>query len=188
MELITTFKSAIVEFDTTQSIIGAHADLKASRVSRGLTEEIPFDAAESQAISETIAAMRDLQASMPLPIDWSRIGKVKPSIDKRRKELRDTVNPIVKRCWYIRLNSLTWLKSMRENEPMPTYNFQIDGAAFESTALAEEVVRRLRAIGVQSKMDLLTAERRASTITRGLEEIGFAPKEQNNDGTNANNN
>jgi hypothetical protein len=62
---------------------------------------------------------------------------------------------------------------MRGNEPVPTYNFQVDGAALEDTALAQETVRRLRAVGVQSKMELLTADRRTSTITRSLIEIGF---------------
>lgn len=175
MELLTKFKSAIVEFDVTQSQLGAYADMKNSRVSRGVTGEVPFDAAESQAIEQTILAMRQLQSEVrpELPVNWALIHKVKPLVDQRRSQLHDISDPIVARCWYIRLTSLTWLRSMRENEPMTTYNFQVDGAAFQSIPLAEEAVRRLRAVGVQSRMELLTAERRASTITRSLEEIGF---------------
>lgn len=176
MELLTRFKSAIVEFDVTQSQLGAYADMKNSRVSRGSTGEVPFDAAESKVIEETILAMRELQNEVRpegVPVNWALIHKVKPLVDQRRRELRDHADPVVRRAWYVRLNSLTWLARMRGNEPVPTYNYQVDGACFEDVNLAEETAHRLRAIGIASKMEMLTSDRRASTITRNLIEIGF---------------
>lgn len=105
MELLTKFKSAVVEFDSTQSNIGAYAGLAASRVSRGMTEEIPFTVAEADDITETIDAMRSVQSEIGLPINWSMIGKVKPHIDQRRKALREQADPILHRCVLIRISA-----------------------------------------------------------------------------------
>jgi hypothetical protein len=174
MDLMTKFKSAIVEFDTTQSIIGAHADLKASRISRGLTEEVPFDAAESQAISQTIDAMRGLQAEMPLPIDWSRIGKVKPLVDQRRKKLREQADPIVRRCTLIR-TSLTGYFQRMNGANIVTTPSEMNAAAFESPDLANEVVRQLEKVGMKTRTESFGAFRHKSTMTHSLIEVGFEP-------------
>src|SRR6266478_1937671 len=135
MDLLTKFKSAIVEFDTTQSIIGAHADMKASRISRGLTEEVPFDPAEKKVIEETIDAMRDLQASIPLPIDWSRIGKVKPHIDEKRTALRETSDPIVRKCSLVRISWTGFFQRVNSGNVVTTPS-EMTAAAFESYDLA----------------------------------------------------
>jgi hypothetical protein len=172
MELITKLKSAIVELDTTQSIIGAHADLKASRISRGLTEETPFDDAESQAISETIDAMRDLQGSMPLPIDWSRIGKVKPHIDTRRKELREQIDPVIRRCTLIRTSRTGFFQRMNGTNVVTTPS-EMTAAAFETPELANQVVRELKKLGSEAQTESFGAFRRKSTMTHSLIEIGF---------------
>jgi hypothetical protein len=172
MDLITKYKSAIVEFDTTQSIIGAHADLKASRISRGLTEETPFDAAESQAISETIDAMRDLQASMPLPIDWSRIGKVKPHIDQRRKELHDHNDPIVRRCCMIKISYTGFFLRVRGKEVVTTPS-ELLAAAFENPDVANQVVRELKKFGTQAQIETFGALRKKSSMSHTLIDVGF---------------
>src|ERR1700676_4746760 len=143
MDLITKFKSAILEFDSTQSIIGAHAGMKASRVSRALTEEVPFDAAESLDISETIDAMRSLQAEMTLPVDWSRIGRVKPHIDTRRKELREAIDPIIRRCTLIRISSTAFFQRIIGTNVVTTPS-EMTAAAFETPELPNQVVRELK--------------------------------------------
>jgi len=175
-DVYTKFKSAIVEFDTTQSIIGAHAGLKASRVSRALTEEVPFDAAEVEVISETIDAMRSLQEAMPLPVDWSRIGKLKPHIDARRKELHEQGDPIVRRCILIRTSSTAFFKRMNGTNIM-TDPSEMTAAAFETPDLANEVIRRLKTLETNSQIEFFGASRRKSTMVHSLIEIGFAVAE-----------
>lgn len=59
------FKSAMLEFDVTQTLLGRYCGLEPSRVSRALTEEVPFDGTEKKVIEETIVAMRSIQAEMP---------------------------------------------------------------------------------------------------------------------------
>src|SRR6266851_2243930 len=177
---VLAVKHAIIEFGITQAQIGAYAGLSAARMSRGLASELngeaPFTPSELQLLADTILAMRSLQESIPVPIAWAQTTKVKSFVDKHRAELHDQKDPLAPpRQWYVRLNSLTWLSRMRGDEPIPTYNFQVDGAAFKDMTMADEVVRRLRAVGVQSKTDLLTADRKSTRLTRSLTEIGFEP-------------
>jgi hypothetical protein len=141
------------------------------------------DANEFFQVIDTMFHLQDIVVPK-IPVNWSDVVGVQDVLVQTFRDRRDTEDPIVPRCWYIKLNSLTWLNRMRGNEPIPTYNFQVDGAAFEDVKLAEEVVRRLRAVGVQSKMELLTSDRRRSTITRSIEEIGFVAAKEENNGTN----
>jgi hypothetical protein len=141
------------------------------------------DAKEFFRVIDTMFHLQDIVVPK-IPINWSDVIGVQDVLVQTFRDRRNIEDPIVVRPTYIRLNSLTWLKAMRENEPVPTYNYGVDGVAFEDVKLAEEVVRRLRGIGVASKIEPLTGDRRKSTITRSLEEIGFPVKEQTNDGTN----
>ncbi len=178
---VLTIKHALLEFGVTQAQLGAYAGLSAARMSRGLASELngeaPFTGFELQLLRDTVLAMRSLQKAIPVPIAWAQTTKIKSLVDQHRAALHEDRDPTVKRAWYVRLNSLAWLKSVRGGEPLSTYNYQVDGVAFEDTKLAEEAVRRLRAVGVQSRAELLTAERRRSSITTNLGQIGFQVEE-----------
>lgn len=51
-------------------------------------------------------------------------------------------------------------------------------AAFETPALAEEVVRELKKLGTNSRLETFGAFRRKSTMTQGLSEIGIEVKHE----------
>ncbi len=51
--------------------------------------------------------------------------------------------------------------------------FDGDAVAFTNYELANEVVKRLKQRDVAAKAEVLTCERRQSTITTSLEELGF---------------
>jgi hypothetical protein len=177
MEILTKFKNAVVEFDSTQSNIGAYAGLAGSRVSRGLTEESPFTAAEANDIAETIDAMRSVQSELPLPINWSMLGKVKPHIDQRRKLLREQADPIIHRCTLIRIGATSFFERLNGANVITTPS-ELNAAAFEAPALAEEVVRELKKLGTNARIEFFGAFRRESTMTHGLPEIGIEVKDE----------
>jgi hypothetical protein len=177
MELLAKFRSALIELDMTQSQLGSYAGLNNSRVSRGVTGEIPFDTAEAQAISTTIDAMRDLQASTPLPINWRPIGKVKPIVDQRRKQMHEESDPIVPRCMIISVSRLKYFAKLHNGEVHGTIN-ENEAAAFENPDVALEVVRALDKLGVRSWLVQVGALRRRSTISHSLIEVGFGPVAQ----------
>ncbi len=178
MDVLTKYKSAILEFDTTQSIIGSYAGLKTSRVSRGLTEEIPFDAAEAKAISETIDAMRELQHSIHpqgVPVNWSLIGRVKPLLDSFRKQLQDKSDPMLPRYCVVKVG-LNFFYRITAGEVM-TRPDQLSCAAFEDPSLADEVVRELFKIGRRADVVVVPLMRRRSETVSTLSQVGFVPSE-----------
>jgi hypothetical protein len=175
MNVLTKFKSAIVEFDTTQSLIGAYAGLKASRISRGLTEEVAFDAAETKVIEETIAAMRELQSSVQpqgVPVNWSLVGRVKPLVDQRRAALRESADPVVRMCWLIRISLTGYFLRVRDGNVITTPSETL-GAAFEGTDTADQVVRELAKLGTKAQKESFSAFRRRSTMSHTLFDVGF---------------
>jgi len=179
----TQYKSAILEFDMTQSLVGRYVGLEPSRVSRALTEEIPFDPAESRNIIETIDAMRSVQAEIPLPINWAQIGKVKPQVDARRKELQEQADPIVRRCTLIRITFTGFFLRVRNGEVVTTPS-EMTAAAFEDPSVANEVVRQLKKLGTEARLEIFGAFRRKSTMSHTLIDVGFEVQEKENDGTN----
>jgi hypothetical protein len=172
MDVNTQYKGAILEFDMTQSLVGRYVGLEPSRVSRALTEEIPFNHAEARDITETIEAMRSVQTEISLPINWAQIGKVKPSVDARRKELRDQRDPIVRRCILIR-TSLTGFFQRMNGANVVTTPSEMSAAAFETPDIANDAVRELKKFGTSSQIESFGAFRRRSTMTHSLIEIGF---------------
>jgi len=63
-------------------------------------------------------------------------------------------------------------------ETLNYYNNTNDtAAAFTDYKLADEVEKQLKQRGVASKLELLTCNRRESTIARSLEELGLEPVE-----------
>jgi hypothetical protein len=174
MDVTTQYKSGMLEFDLTQSLLGRYVGMEPSRVSRGLTEELPFDLSESKSIEETIAAMRLVQSEMSLPINWTQIGRCKPRIDQRRKELHETADPFVRRCILIRVSYAGFFQTIRSGQVITTPS-EMTAAAFESADLASEAVRLLKKIGTESRIESFGAFRRASTMTRSLVKVGFEP-------------
>ena len=172
-----SIKGAFAEFDCTAGALSSYADIKSSRFSRGMTREIPFTTQENEAILSVIAAMRGLQQSVEpqVPVNWAQIGKIKSIIDERRRQSKDELDPKILRPYFVRLSVLNFFQKLRSNgTPQETMNYPTEGAAFERHELAEEVVRRLKAMNVHSKVEQLTAPRRKSGMTTSLEELGFA--------------
>src|ERR1700694_4048222 len=95
VDVIREFKMAIVEFMTTQSLIGAYANIKTARVSRGLTGEVPFDRAEQEQILAAIDGMRALQQSVNpnVPIDWTQVSVLRPLIEEKIRTVQDRTDP-----------------------------------------------------------------------------------------------
>jgi hypothetical protein len=180
MNAVMQYKSGMLEFDTTQSLLGRYVGLEPSRVGRGLTEELPFDLLESKSIEETIAAMRLVQSEMPLPINWSQIGKVKPRVDQCRKELREQADPIVRKCVLIRITYTQFFLRVRNGEVVTTPS-EMTAAAFEAPGMAEAVVRELKKLGTEARIETFGAFRRASTMSRTLIDVGLE-QEKDNDG------
>jgi hypothetical protein len=133
---------------------------------------------EAQEFLRVLDTMQYLQETVTprVPIAWSDVLNVRDVLVETFKTRLDEEDPIVPRCWYIRLSVMNFLKSVNSNGPVTTINYGIDAAAFTDQALAEECVRRLHALNVNARTELLTAPRRKSTITVSLEEIGFAPE------------
>ncbi len=183
MDVNTQYKSGMLELDVTQSLLGRYIGIEPSRASRGLTEEIPFDTVETRDIIETITAMRSVQAEMPLPINWAMIGRVKPLVEQRRKELRDTADPIVKSCTLIRITYTKFFLRVHDGEVVTTPS-EMTAAACESPGLASEVVRQLRKLGTESRIEFFGAFRHKSTMAHSLIEVGVnQPIESTDNGT-----
>jgi hypothetical protein len=178
MDVTTQYKSGMLEFDLTQSLLGRYVGIEPSRVSRGLTEELPFDLSESKSIEQTIAAMRLVQSEMSLPINWTQIGKCKPRVDQRRKELSETADPIVRRCTLIRVSYAGFFQTIRGGQVVTTPS-ETNAAAFESPDLANEVVRELKKLGTESRIESFGAFRRKSTMSHTLVDVGLEQEKDN---------
>ena len=181
MDVNTQYKSAMLEFDMTQSLVGRYIGLEPSRVSRALTEEIPFDLPESNSIEETITAIRLVQSEIPLPINWAMIGKVKPLVDQRRKELREQADPILRKCLLIRVTYTGFFLRVHNGEVVTTPS-EMTAAAFEIPEIANQVVRQLKKLGTEARIESFGAFRRRSTMVHSLLELGIE-QERDNDGT-----
>jgi hypothetical protein len=172
MEPIVAFKSGLLEFDLTQSQLARYIGAEPSRVSRAMTGEVPFTVNEALNISETVTAMRTVQAEMSLPIDWSLIGKVKPTVDQRRKDLRDQEDPVVHRCVLIKIGATSYFQRVNSGNVVATPS-ELNACAFELPRLADEVVRELKKLGTVARTESMGAFRRRSTMTNTLVELGF---------------
>jgi len=186
MDVNTQYKSAMLEFDAAQGLIARYAGMEPSRASRALTEEIPFNPAETREVTETIAAMRSVQSEIPLPINWSLIGKVRPRVDARRKELREQIDPIVRRCVLIRTSKTGFFQRLIGSNVVTTPS-EMSAAAFETPGIAEEAVRELKKLGnTAATIESFGAFRRKSTMSHTLVDVGFeAATERTEDGQNS---
>lgn len=172
MDAVTTFKSGLLEFGLTQSVAGRYAGLEPSRVSRGVTEEMPFTRAESESITNTFAAMRSLQAEIPLPINWGLFGKVKPSLDQRKKELHEQGDPIVRKYTLIRTSSTTFFLRVNSGIVVTTPS-ELTACATEDPALARAIADEIKKLGTNSKIEFCGGFRRKSSMVNTMTELGF---------------
>jgi hypothetical protein len=125
-------------------------------------------------IAQTIDAMRSVQAEIPLPINWAQIGKCKPRVDQRRKELREQDDPIVRRCMLIRTSGTGFFLRVNGTNIVTTPS-EMTAAAFEKPELANEVVNRLAELGTKARPESFGAFRHKSTMTHSVIEVGFKP-------------
>ena len=169
--------SAVVEFRTNQSLLGRYSGINPSRISRGMTGELPFTAEESRAIEDTVAAMRELQSTIPhnLPLDWSQYGRVKPQVDTARKQLQDKNDPMLSRYCVVRVG-LNFFDRVNSGEVLMRPD-QLSCACFESPGLANEVVRELIVLGYKAEVQIIPLMRRRSETVKVLSQIGFASEE-----------
>jgi hypothetical protein len=172
MDVNRQYKSGMLEFDMTQSLVARYVGFEPSRASRGLTEEIPFTTAETRDIVETIDALRSVQAEMLLPVNWAQIGRCKPFVAARRKELQEQADPIVKSCRLIRTTRTSYFLRVHGREVVTTPS-EMTAAAFENFQLADEVVRELERLGIKSQAEFFGAFRHRSTMSNTLLDVGF---------------
>jgi hypothetical protein len=178
---VQKIKTALAEFDISAGQLSAYVGrYSQSRLSRALSGESPLPQEDMDATEQIISAMRHLSEHVQpkLPIAWGRVDVVKPILEQHEKEYRDRVDPIVNRLVFVRLSRTNFLQGIRTNGTViETMNYHNEGAAFEDYSLAAKAVQSLKAMGVDSKAEVLTAPRRRSTITNSLQELGFAELE-----------
>jgi hypothetical protein len=141
----------------------------------GGTKEL--DETEAVEFLQVAEIMKHLQQTVTprIPIAWSDVLGVKDVLVETYEKRKNELDPITRRCWFVRLSINDYFKGMRsDGMEIRTLNyFDEDAAAFTSYELAAKVVKRLNQHGIAAKAEVLTCERRRSTITTSLEEIGF---------------
>ncbi len=88
---------------------------------------------------------------------------------------KNELDPLHHRCWFVRLSVHNFFTGLRsDGSVITTLNYYRDeAAAFANYDLASEVAEKLKQRDVVSKIEMLTCDRRQSTITVALEELGF---------------
>src|SRR6266550_6887160 len=165
MDINTQFKSALLEFDVIQSLLGRYCGMESSRTSRAMSEEKLFDAAETYEITQIIQAMRSLQAEIRLPINWAQIGKVRPHVDQRRIELRDLADPMLSRYCVIRTSKTGFFIRMNGDNVLSSPS-ELTCATFEAPGLANQVIQELAKHGVKGELQIIPLLRRKSLMAK----------------------
>jgi hypothetical protein len=172
-QVIQQFDMALVEFRTTQSLLGRYSGINPSRVSRCLTGETPFTAEESRAVAATIAAMRELQSTVPhkLPLDWSQFGRIQPLVKTIREQVKDKMDPMLPKYCIVRIG-LNFFSRITNNEVM-TRPDQVSCSCFEDPSVAGQVVSKLFLMGRKADVVVVPLMRRRSETVQQLAEVGF---------------
>lgn len=139
------------------------------------TKEFDSDreAAEFLQVTE---AMKYLQNTVvpKIPVDWSNVLGVKDALVQTFEKRKNELDPLHRRCWYVRLSVMNFFQGRRsDGSVIETINYQTEGVAFTDFELASAVVERLKQRGIPARAELLTGDRRQSTITTSVEELGF---------------
>jgi len=133
---------------------------------------------EAAELLGVVNVMTNLQNSVTpkLPVNWSNVFAVRDTLIRTFEEQKNELDPVHRRCWFVRLSVHNFFKGLRSDgsvvETMIYYDS--DAVAFPSFELANEVVKRLKTRDIPARPEQLTCERRQSTITTSLEEVGFA--------------
>jgi hypothetical protein len=135
---------------------------------------------EATELLGVVNVMTHLQNSVTpnLPVNWSNVFGVRDTLIRAFEQQKNERDPMHHRAWFVRLSVHDFFRGLRTDATeIRTMNyFDGDAAAFASYQLADEVVRKLKQRGVAAKAEALTCQRRQSTITTSLEELGFEVK------------
>jgi hypothetical protein len=148
-------------------------------VSQLLAGTKEFDSAhEAAEFLQVTEAMKHLQEIVvpKIPVDWSNVLGVKDALVQTFEKRKSELDPLHHRVWFIRLSVHNFFKGLRSDGSVidtMTY-YDSEAVAFTDYGLASEVEKQLKQRNIPSRVELLTCDRRASTITTSLEEIGFA--------------
>jgi len=135
---------------------------------------------EADSFVRVLATMEYIQEQITpkLPIDWANVLLVREEVLKTFEARRNVEDPVHRRCWFVRLSVHNFFKGFRSDgsviETMTYYDS--DATAFTKYELAAEVEKKLKLHGIPVKIELLTCNRRESTITTSLEALGFVPE------------
>jgi hypothetical protein len=135
--------------------------------------ENPTEAAEFFGVVETMKVLQE-RVIPSVPINWNDV-RVKDALLQIFQRQRNELDPLHRRCWFVRLSVHNFFQGLhKDGSVIATANyFGGEAAAFTSYELVSECVKRLKQRGVDSRADALTVERRQSSITTSLEELGF---------------
>src|SRR6266481_990122 len=126
---------------------------------------------------QVIDIMTHLQEiiSPRLPIAWSDVLGVQDVLTRTFEQRKNESDPVHRQVWVVRLSVHDYFKGLRsDNSVISTLNYYNgDAAVFTDHKLAGECVERLKQLNVPAKTEYFTAERRQSTITTSLEELGI---------------
>jgi len=136
--------------------------------------ETDREAAEFLQVTEAMKYLQDTVVPK-IPVDWSNVLGVHGTMVKKIEKRKNELDPLHRRCWFVRLSVHNFFQGLRtDGSVVATVNYYGgEAAAFTSYELAAECVKRLKQRGIDSKAEALTVERRQSSITRSLEELGF---------------
>src|SRR6266481_6863503 len=133
----------------------------------------PAEATEIFGLIETMKALQE-RVVPSVPIAWGDL-RVKDALLEVYEQRKNELDPIRNRCWFVRLTVHNFFRGVRpDGSIIETLNYYRDeAAAFTNYELASEVAEKLKQRGVASKIEMLTCDRRQSTIVTSLEELGF---------------
>src|SRR6267143_1115704 len=133
----------------------------------------PTEAAEFFGVIEAMKKLED-HVTPRVPINWSDL-RVKDALLRVFERQKNELDPVHRQVWVIRLSLHDYFKGLRsDNSIISTLNYHHgDAAVFTDYKLAGECVELLKQLNVPAKTEFFTAERRQSTITMSLEELGF---------------
>jgi len=130
---------------------------------------------EADSFVRVVATLERIQNTVEWPIDWSNTLLVKDKIIQTFREIKNTEDPMHRQVWVVRLSLHDYFKGLRSDGSVITTLNYYNGEAAAFTAdskLAGECVELLKQRNVPAKAEFFTVERRQSTITTSLEEIG----------------
>jgi hypothetical protein len=145
-----------------------------SQLVAGTRELSDQEAAELLGVVNVMTHLQSI-VTPKIPVDWSNVLGVRDALVQTYEHYKTATDPLHKRCWFVRLSVLDFFAGFRsDGSEIRTVNYyESGGLAFTDGDLASEVVKKLKARDIISRVELLTCSRRQSTITTSVEEIGL---------------